>query len=268
MAEDFERVCRAEAVEAAAWADSYDAAAGGDLGAATARVADATLMRMAKLPAAFFCRVLGLGLDQPADAATVRAILAWYADAGFSDLWIQASPLAQPDGLDGLRGAGLAPAGRGWGTFIRDAVAPAVVPTDLEIVEIGADRAEDFAATTVEGFGLPPFLAPWVRLLPGRAGWRVYVAYDGDEPAAGAATFIRDGAAWFGFDATWAAFRRRGGQSALQARRIADALAAGCDVLTTETGVDEGAPGPSWRNIERAGFRPLYIRPNYTHPPG
>lgn len=267
MEDEVSRARKAEAVEAAACADSYEAA-GTVLGAATARIGDATLLCITSLPTGFFCRVLGLGLERPADAATLRAILDWYAGAGVTEPRIQASPQARPDGLEGLlRGAGLVPAARPWGKFLRDPVAPAAAPTDLEIAEIGADRADDFVRTTLEGFEMPPVLASWVRGLPGRPGWRVYIAYDGDEPAAGAATFIRDGAAWLGFGATLPAFRRRGGQAALLARRIDDALAAGCDVLTTETGVDEGAPGPSWRNIERAGFRLLYERPNYARAP-
>lgn len=39
--------------------------------------------------------------------------------------------------------------------------------------------------------------------------------------------------------------------------------AAGCTTLVTETGApDGGGPGPSHRNIMRAGFTPAYVRAN------
>lgn len=252
-----------EAVEAAAWADSFATAAAGDLGAATARIGDATVMRMKKLAAGFCCKVIGLGMEQPATAARVRDILAWYHDAGYADIWFQPSPAARPDGLLALlEGCGIRPIARTWGKFVHKAGAPPDTRTDLRICEIGADAAGDFASCAVDGFELPDFLSPWVGALPGRAGWRCYVAYDGTTPAACGALFRSGDAGFFGFDATRPAFRRRGAQGALMARRIADAGAAGIRTLTCETGVDESGPGPSWRNITRAGFRLLYVRPN------
>lgn len=253
----------AEAVEAAAWADSFSAVADTDLGTATARIGDATVMRMEKLPAAFFSKVIGLGLEEPADAARVGEILAWFRDAGFEKIWFQPSPAAEPDGLLALLArCGVMPVARKWGKFVRDAQSPPNAVTDLTIREIGADAAADFARAAVDGFELPAFLAPWIAALPGRPHWRTYVAYQGREPAACAALFQQDRAAFFGFDATRPEFRRRGAQGALLERRIADALASGCELLTAETGVDEGGEGPSWKNIRRAGFRLLYVRPN------
>jgi len=252
-----------EAVEAAAWADCYATPAGAELGAATARIADAAVMRMKKLPAGFFCKVVGLGMERPATAATVLDILAWYHDAGIADIWFQPSPAARPDGLVALLdGFGIRPVARKWGKFTRDTGAPPEGRTDLELREVGAEAADDFATCVVEGFELPEFLHPWAGALPGRAGWRCYVAYDGAVPAACGALFCKADAGFIGFDATRPAFRRRGAQGALLARRIADAGAAGIHTLTCETGVDEGSPGPSWRNIVKAGFRLLYVRPN------
>ena len=253
----------AEAIEAAAWADSFAAAAGSDLGAETARIGDATVMRMATLPAAFFSRVVGLSTERPATAATIADILAWYRDAGFTDIWFQPSPAAEPGGLlDLLAGCGIRPVARQWGKFVRGTDAPPEAQTDLEIREVGADASGDFATSVVEGFELPAFLHPWAAALPGRAGWRCYVAYDGTAPAACGALCCGGGGGFIGFDATRPAFRRRGAQGALLARRIADAGAAGVHTLTCETGVDAGGPGPSWRNITKAGFKLLYVRPN------
>jgi hypothetical protein len=48
------------------------------------------------------------------------------------------------------------------------------------------------------------------------------------------------------------------------ARRIRDAALAGCQWVVTETGEDSvDFPNPSYHNMLRAGFQPVYQRPNY-----
>jgi hypothetical protein len=77
--------------------------------------------------------------------------------------------------------------------------------------------------------------------------------------------FIDGRVAWLGMGATLASRRQRGAQGVLMTRRIADAIAAGCELIVTETGAplaDE--PNPSYGNMLRCGFRPLYDRPNWT----
>ena len=62
--------------------------------------------------------------------------------------------------------------------------------------------------------------------------------------------------------------RGKGAQSAILAARIEAAAAAGCEIVTTETGAPrDGQPGPSYRNIVRAGFEPHYVRANYLSSP-
>jgi hypothetical protein len=61
--------------------------------------------------------------------------------------------------------------------------------------------------------------------------------------------------------------RRKGGQSALLARRIADAAKYGARHVVTETGVpQEGQPAPSYRNILGCDFAVAYVRPNWALP--
>ena len=56
----------------------------------------------------------------------------------------------------------------------------------------------------------------------------------------------------------------RGAQSALIARRIRDAAAAGCDCLMVETAQErEDYPVPSYHNLLKFGFQVAYMRPNY-----
>ena len=104
---------------------------------------------------------------------------------------------------------------------------------------------------------------------PARPGWGCYLAYAGDEPVAGRRPCSSSGAAaWLGQATTLPEHRRRGGQSALIAARIAEATAAGAEVVVTETGeLADGRPESSYRNLLRAGFEPAYVRPNYASPP-
>jgi hypothetical protein len=65
--------------------------------------------------------------------------------------------------------------------------------------------------------------------------------------------------------ATLTQYRNRGGQSALLAARIEDAIAAGCRYLVTETW-EEHPPesiNPSYHNMLRMGFELAYARANY-----
>ena len=155
--------------------------------------------------------------------------------------------------------------GYAWMKFSRKVGDAPPVETELDLVEIGADRGEDFGRTVVEGFGMPPRFADWLRLLPGRDGWHCFVAYAGAEPAAGGAMHVFEGLVWFGIGATRPEFRRRGAQNALLATRIRRAAELGCTLLVTETGelVDD-RPSNSYRNILRAGFEPRYLRANYV----
>jgi GNAT superfamily N-acetyltransferase len=89
------------------------------------------------------------------------------------------------------------------------------------------------------------------------------LALEDGAPAATGALFADQGAGWLGFGATLPDFRRRGAQRALLAARIELAIAAGCDLVVTETGEPQpGRPDASYRNIVWSGFEPAYVRAN------
>jgi hypothetical protein len=76
---------------------------------------------------------------------------------------------------------------------------------------------------------------------------------------------IADRIGWLGIGATRPEHRRRGAQSSLLAARIAAGLELGVEGFTTETGRPlPGEPGPSFANIQRAGFQIAYDRPNWA----
>ena len=176
-------------------------------------------------------------------------------------------PRPSPAAVEGwLRERGFAEA-YPWQKFRHNGAAAGPVATELAVEET-AD-GPGFAGALVTGYGLPPFLLPWLALLPGRPGWHCYVARDqadGEAVAAGA-LYIEDGIGWLGMAATLGEQRGRGAQGAILAARIARAQELGCAEIVTETGVPgPGGPGPSYRNILRAGFVPTYVRPNWERP--
>ena len=81
--------------------------------------------------------------------------------------------------------------------------------------------------------------------------WHCYVAYLDDQPAAMACMYVIEGAGVLASAWTRSLMRRSGCQSALIERRIADASAASCDLIISETEPDSA----SQRNLERAGLR-------------
>lgn len=166
-----------------------------------------------------------------------------------------------------LRGNGYEPA-YAWMKFVRGPHPPRFkAPKDVEVVELSAPDREPFGAIAAAGFGLPIWGAEFFAHLPGREGWRCYVAkVDGEAQACGA-MLIDDGVAEFGIAATLEGARGRGCQTALLHRRIGDAAEAGCHTLFVETGERvPDRPSASYRNILRAGFEEAYLRPNWKLP--
>jgi hypothetical protein len=105
-------------------------------------------------------------------------------------------------------------------------------------VDVDSVRGRIFAAT----IGLP--------------GWYHYlVDYDG-EPGSASVLYVTEGVAQLFVATTIPAFRGRGGQRALIQRRLADGQAAGCDLATSQTVVDNASP----RNMARQGFQDLHLR--------
>ena len=88
------------------------------------------------------------------------------------------------------------------------------------------------------------------------ADWRCYVAFVGSQPAAIASLYLRDGIGVMASAATLPHFRGRGCQTALLNQRLADAAAAGCELVLSQA--DPGSQ--SQRNLERVGLRTAYTQ--------
>lgn len=205
------------------------------------------------LDSRLFNRVHGLASTEPLDE-----IAAFYRDAAW---WVRDSHGLGP----ALEQRGFA-RDSGWVTFTRG-VGPREARSELHVVEVGPERAEDFARVVVGAYDLPEWTAPLAASLVGRPRWSCFVAYDGERPAGAGALHVLDRVGWLGLGATLPEFRGRGAQSALLAARIEAARTQGCTAVVTETGTsEEGQPSSSYRNILRAGFREAGVRPSYRAP--
>lgn len=139
---------------------------------------------------------------------------------------------------------------------------PPPMPAGVVIERATSADAETFARVLNEGFDAAPDagLGPAYAAVIGKPGWLHYLAYVDGEPGAAAALFIADGVADCFVASTRPAARRRGAQTALISRRLADGRAAGCDIATAQSVTDNASP----RNFERHGFHPVYRRTIYA----
>lgn len=217
--------------------------------------------------------ILNLVLGAPeASEADLEYAIAWAAEHGVSPC-IPVTP-----GLPGsaraeawLRERGFEP-GYAWMKFVRDPHPPRFpAPADVEVVELTSADEEPFGTIAAVGFGMPAWAADFFAHLPGRDGWRCYVARVGGEAQACGAMLVEGEIAELGIGATLEEARGRGCQTALLHRRIRDAVEAGCHTLFVETGERvPDRPATSYRNILKAGFEEAYLRPNWQrrHPAG
>jgi hypothetical protein len=218
-----------------------------------------------RIPQFQFNWLSGTGLNGD-DGRSIDEAVRRFRAAGQRQFIIQLPPGPRHEAcMTKARGAGLREHTLAWAKFYRPTADAPEVITTLAIREVSSDERNLFASTAVAGFGMPPSMASWLSQLPGRPHWHTYVSFANREPAGAAARYIRGEFAWLGIGATKPEMRKRGGQSALLARRVADAARFGARHATTETGVPQpGQPAPSYTNILRAGFTVAYVRPNWT----
>jgi hypothetical protein len=252
-----------EAAEVAACLDAWHAApatVAAANGIAWAEIGGGICLAVAAAPASrILNHTLGLGAAGPVTDEDLDALERFYADAGVGHYVAARGKLADRLRLRGFQDD------YAWTRFERDVSPPPVRATGLRIAETseGGPVAEVLAAA----FGMPPGLAEWHRAIPGRPGWTWLVAWSGDVAAGVGALFVHGDVGWLGYGATRSEHRGRGAQGAILAGRIERARALGLRRLVTETGAPgEDGPGPSYRNILRAGFREIEVRPNLASP--
>ncbi|HEU4905448.1 MAG TPA: hypothetical protein VFT19_04945 [Solirubrobacterales bacterium] len=223
-------------------------------------------LRLAALPQVPMLNLLlGAGEAGATDDGHLAAAVEWFDSLG-GHYYVPLYP-GDPGAADAetwLRQEGFGK-GYGWMKFVRDAAPPEMPERPgVDVVELGAGEGEDFGAIVAAGFELPEWGAALFSELPGRPGWRCYVAEVEGAAQGAAAMRIDDGVAEFGAAATLEGARGRGCQTELLRRRILDAADADSRLLFVETGERvPGKPDASYRNILRAGFEEAYVRPNW-----
>jgi Acetyltransferase (GNAT) family len=216
-----------------------------------------------KVPMPLFNRVIGLGIGTPLTRSDIDRVIQLYAAKGL-DCCIALSPVALPEGAaQWLEESGFEVRGR-WAKMHRGSDPPPAISTDLRIEQIDAERADTLGPVACAGFGLPPALGPVLASLARHRDSRAYAAFDGEQPVAVGVLTINRGVGHLNTAATLPAYRRRGAQGAIIAARIRDGIRLGCSAFATETGLQPGAPNPSYDNMRRFGFEVAYERPNYV----
>jgi hypothetical protein len=144
--------------------------------------------------------------------------------------------------------------------YLRDAHPPRFpAPGGVEVVEVGGSDSP-FGEIVALGSGKPAWTAAVFAHLPGRDGWRCYLALDDGDPMAAAAMLIDGKIAQFGLAATLET-APKGSQLALLHRQIEDAVALGVRQFAADVEVgDDDRSVASRRDLRDAGFRPAYDR--------
>jgi ribosomal protein S18 acetylase RimI-like enzyme len=201
----------------------------------------------------FVNRVYGLW---PEDADRVEEIAARYRGAAVRG-WLELAPCERFEAL--ARAVAVAGGAQiGFHTVVYGPASARVSDGDVELD--GSPDPELFADVLLRGHGVPEgardrdrgSVARWAEL----DGWRLYLARVDGEPAGAGLLSLEDDVGYLANASTLSDYRRRGVQTALIARRIADAAAAGCDTVCS--GAAFGSQ--SQRNLERAGLRVAYTK--------
>lgn len=217
----------------------------------------------------------GLGFSGPLDGAELAVVEAEFALRGAA-VQVELSSLADPSLGPFLSDRGYAL--QGFENVLGlplPAEAPPTGGADTEIARSGDDELRLWLDVVVSGFAAPDLqgvpshesfprevLERVMGDMAGGVGFLRYLARRGGLPAGGAGLRVFDAVAQLCGAATLPAHRRHGVQNALLARRLADAVQAGCDVATVTT-----QPGSkSQENVERLGFALLYTRAVLVRP--
>jgi len=258
------RIRRAASAFTIAWVEGMRDLPGNPARVTVERIGGAVALACELLPNLDFVNTAH-GLSS-AEADRVEEVTAFYRGHGLRG-WTEVAPAFGVEPLlERLTAAGWAQIGF-WGSFHGPAIAPSV-PGGIDVVEAGADDMADFARIHHDGHEVPaedrgPAEAA-VRAWFGRPGWRLYLARVDGVFAASAALTVENGLGYLANASTLPAMRRRGCQSALVARRIADAAAAGCDTVASLAEFGSG----SQRNLERAGLRVAFTQAVWRMRPG
>lgn len=135
---------------------------------------------------------------------------------------------------------------------------PFPAASDPRITRVSPEQRATFARVLNIGYEVPEdsVRGKIFASTIGLPGWYHYlVRFDG-EPGSASVLYVTEGVAQLFVATTMPAYRGRGAQQALIQRRLADGQAAGCDLATSQTVIDNASP----RNMARHDFEQLHLR--------
>jgi hypothetical protein len=138
-------------------------------------------------------------------------------------------------------------------------------PGGVEVSAVGPDDdAESFGATAAFGLRAPARTGSAFASLPGRPGWRCYVAHAGSAPPAAAATFAEGPIVLLAVDATAEAGGRSTARAALLHRVLTDAIEAGARVIGARVDEADDSRHDDAAGLLLAGFEAAYLCPAWV----
>lgn len=232
-------------------------------GIATARFGTAVALSMRTNTDPLFNRVLGFGDE---DLPLLDDVLGWYAERQATCRFDLVSGASSQRAGDALAGRGFAP--RPLETFLHAPPKPDVSAGQggPEVRKLAVEELEEFAAVFLEVYPQEPPAEASVRACLkaqySQPEWHCYLASVAGVVAAFGAMYVNNGAAALISAATLPQFRRQGCQTALLARRMADAAEFGGDLVWSHA----MCGSTSQRNMERQGMRPDFIKYRWERP--
>lgn len=141
---------------------------------------------------------------------------------------------------------------------------PIQIDSRIRIAELEEDQFDIYATIHGRGTGLPDSgivpVAANNQVLYRRPGWKFYMAYVEDVPAAVGVMYASNGLASLTFAATLPEYRRLGLHQMLLVKRIEEAKQLGCRLAISQcTYLSQ-----SHRNMERIGMKIGYTRTTWT----
>jgi hypothetical protein len=159
---------------------------------------------------------------------------------------------------------GFEPSG-GRRRFVRDAHPPRFPePEDVQVSAVEGDDGASFGSWATFGAAHPGWVAGLLAALPGRPGWRCYLAHPAHGTSAAGAVFADGSIAIVALASSWDAVADHT-RSGLLHRIIVDAAAAGASTIAAQ--IDEPADGPprsAAAGLLLAGFEAAYRCPGWS----
>jgi GNAT superfamily N-acetyltransferase len=140
--------------------------------------------------------------------------------------------------------------------------------TGLRVESVGLELAAELAGLCCENFNMRQEVGALIERGACGAGWRRWLAFDGDRAVGGSLSYVEDGVGWLGWTSVLPSHRGRWVHAGIVARQLEEAASAGCRWVTTETARSTPErPDAAYFNLRKFGFQDAYLRPTYVKAP-